>query len=311
MQVNEIWTERYRPAKYKAVLLPKAYRDYFDEMLSKGECYNILLHSSVPGTGKTCLAQTIIRELGAESRYINASLDRGIDVLREEIRNFAMTQSIVGKGKKIVFLDEFDGATPVLQDSLKGFVEQYVSNCRFIITCNKIEKIVPALREGRFNVFDFNFSKPELRTEMTGLMKGRLANILRAEKIEFEEAALDFVVKSCYPSMREMIAVVGKTAKMYGKVYMDVVETPETVRRKLYELIEKKVFKPVREYVVSESLDVSALYSYLYEEWVPTLPEEKQLAVIPVLADFQYQHNAVSDTELNFAACVVRLQEVL
>jgi DNA polymerase III delta prime subunit len=306
---SEIWVEKYRPTHVKTVVMPKSYHRYFEDMVEKGECYNVLLHSSIPGSGKTSLAKAIVNDLQADCKYLNISAQRGIDVLRDEIAQFAMTQSICSTGRKIVICDEFDGATPALQGALRAAIEEYEKNCRFILTCNYVEKIIPALREGRVNVFDFNFSKKEWKEELVPEMKKRMVAILNREKVEFDPEALDVLIDANYPSMRKMISMASKVAKLEGKLSMESISTSESERRKFYTLIESQEFVKAREMVIKNSMDVGELYSQMFREWVPSLDVQKQAAVIVQLANYQYQHNFVVDRELNFAACLAQVME--
>lgn len=308
---TDIWVEKYRPSHVKNVVMPKAYHKYFEDMVAKGECYNILLHSSVPGSGKTSLAKAIANDLQADCKYINVSSQRGIDVLRDEISTFAITKSLFATGQKIIIMDEFDGATPVLQSALRAAIEEYEQNCRFILTCNYIEKIIPALREGRLNVFDFNFSKTELREEMREETLKRLTGILQREKVEYEEEAVKVLMDKNYPSIRKMISILSKIAKTVGKVTMDSISSPESQRQKLYEFIKDKDFTGFQKHISEDSYDFGELYGQMYEEFVPQLSLQQQARVIIILADYQYNHNFVMNTELNFTACALKVMEAL
>ena len=308
---SDIWVEKYRPSHVKNVVMPKAYHKYFEEMVAKGECYNILLHSSVPGSGKTSLAKAIANDLNADCKYINVSAERGIDVLREKISTFAITKSIVSAGQKIIILDEFDGSTPVLQAALRAAIEEFEQNCRFILTCNYIEKIIPALREGRLNVFDFNFTKAELKEEMKPEMIKRLTGILDHEKVEYDIEAVKILMEKNYPSLRKMISTLAKIAKTVGKVTLESISTPESQRIGLYNLIRDTNITKLREMLNNDSYDFGELYGQMYNEFVPTLELQQQAVVIPILADYQYNHNFVIDQELNFMACIVKIWESL
>ena len=311
MNDTEIWVEKYRPAHVKHVVMPKSYHDFFGKMLESKECQNLLLYSSTPGSGKTSVAKAIANDLEADCMYINSSAERGIDVLRTDIAEFASTQSMFSTGQKIVILDECDGATAPLQQALRAAIESYEKNCRFILTCNYVEKIIPALREGRLNMFDFNFGKKEFVAELKPKMAERVKGILTKENVEFEPEAVETLVDANYPSLRKMISLVSKISRMYGKVTLENLSTPETARKELYTLIESHSFTAARDFVVKNSLDIGELYSQLYKEWLGEKPVLVQARIIPYLADFQYQHNFVIDQELNFASCMLSVMAEL
>src|SRR5271157_4321975 len=104
-----IWTERYRPKSVKSVLLPTKLKNYFNKIIETKTIPNMLFHSVKPGSGKSSLAKALCRDLGVNYLYVNTSLERGIDTLRDTIQSYATTLSVDG-GLKIAILDEFDGA---------------------------------------------------------------------------------------------------------------------------------------------------------------------------------------------------------
>lgn len=203
-----------------------------------------------------------------------------------------------------------DGATPVLQSALRAAIEEYEDCCRFILTCNYIEKIIPALREGRVQTFDFNFTNKEWREQLTRDMIKRLSMILVDRKVEYDPEAVEMIVDKNFPSMRKMISILAKTSSLYGKITLENTTSLESIREKLYACFPEKDYTKAREILIQNSLDVSELYSQMFNEWVLKLPLEYQGAIIPILADYQYKHNFVIDQELNFTACMVDVMGV-
>ena len=311
MSSSDIWVEKFRPKHVKDVVMPETYHKFFQDMLKEGVCKNILLYSSTPGSGKTSLAKAIVNDLQADCKYLNISAQRGIDTLRDEITAFATTQSFVADGKKIVICDEFDGATVALQQALRAAIETYENNCRFILTCNYVEKIIPALREGRLQMFDFNFQDEKFKKELRPKMIRRVSGTLAKQNVEYEQDAVEWIVDNNYPSLRKMISLVSKIASMYGKVTMENISTSETTRQKLYKKIEEKDLTGAREFVIKNSMDVGELYSQMWREWVNGMDIQVQAQIIPILNACQYQHNFVIDPELNFADCVLKIIGVL
>lgn len=130
-----LWVEMFRPKTVKDIVLPKEFAKYFNEIVKSGDLPNLLLCSPTPGTGKTTIAKALVHDLGAEYIYINASSENSIDIIRNQIAEFAQTMSFSG-GQKVVILDEADGLTPQFQRALRAFIEEYQASCRFILTCN-------------------------------------------------------------------------------------------------------------------------------------------------------------------------------
>jgi hypothetical protein len=144
---NYLWVEKFRPTtldssdNYKIeIILPKTYKDFFRSLIKDGQIPNLILHSNSPGSGKTSIAKAICYDIDAVYKYINVSEKGGIDTLRNEITKFASMKAFNGK-PKIVIMDEFDGASPNLQNGLRAAIEEFKNSCRFIFTCNFITKI--------------------------------------------------------------------------------------------------------------------------------------------------------------------------
>jgi DNA polymerase III delta prime subunit len=134
--VNEfLWVEKYRPQLIQDCILPNSIKKTFEDIVNGGELHNMLL-TGTAGTGKTTIAKALCYELGLDYLMINGSEESGIDTLRTKIKQFASSVSLSG-GYKVVILDEADYLNPQsTQPALRAFMEEFSSNCRFILTCN-------------------------------------------------------------------------------------------------------------------------------------------------------------------------------
>ena len=139
-----LWTERYRPTSLSECILPPRLSNQFSEIIEKGEISNMLF-TGTSGIGKTTMARVIASQLELDVMTINCSLNGGIDTLRTQIQDFAMTRSIACKGK-VIIMDESDYLTNATMASLRGFIENYSKNCRFIFTANYKNRIIEPLR---------------------------------------------------------------------------------------------------------------------------------------------------------------------
>ena len=153
MNTDFLWVEQYRPKTIDDCILPSSLKTLFSSFIKKGELSNLLL-SGTPGIGKTTVAKAICEQMNCDWIMINGSEEGGIDVLRNKIKNFASTVSLSG-GKKVVILDEADYLNPQsTQPALRGFIEEFHSNCRFILTCNFKNRIIDPLHS-RFSNIEF------------------------------------------------------------------------------------------------------------------------------------------------------------
>ena len=136
-----LWVEKYRPQKIDDCVLPESLKETFRQYIAQGELPNFLF-TGTAGVGKTTVAKALCNEIGAEYMMINGSEESGIDTLRTKIKGFASTISLTDS-KKVVILDEADYRNAnSTQPALRGAIEEFSNNCRFIITCNYKSRIL-------------------------------------------------------------------------------------------------------------------------------------------------------------------------
>ena len=155
-----LWVEKYRPQTIKDCILPDTLKETFQKIVDGGELPNMLF-TGTAGLGKTTVAKALCNELGLDWILVNASESGNIDTLRTRIKQFASTVSLQG-GYKVVILDEADYLNAQsTQPALRGFIEEFANNCRFILTCNFKNRIIEPLHS-RCGVYEFNTTKKEL-----------------------------------------------------------------------------------------------------------------------------------------------------
>lgn len=233
---------------------------------------------------------------------MNASSENSIDVVRTQIAEFAQTMSFSG-GMKIVILDEADGLTPQFQKALRAFMEEFQSNCRFILTCNYIAKIIPALRQGRTMCFDFNMAK--YRDELMPQIVKRIEGILKFEKVEYVAEVLPKVVDAYFPSIRQVIATLQQYAETHGKIDEDILSFKDVGDDLANMILEKKKLSDIRAYIEQQGMSYTDVFHTLFETFVPKC--NKKANAIQTLAEYEYRCGFSTDTTLQIAACVCEL----
>jgi replication factor C small subunit len=199
---EEIWIEKYRPVKLDQVV---GQDETIERLKSYVKTRNLphLLFSGPPGVGKTASAVSIARELFGEDLWrenfteLNASDERGIDIVRTKIKNFAKTAPIGGAGFKIIFLDEADALTSDAQSALRRTMERFSSNCRFILSCNYSSKIIEPI-QSRCAVYRF-------RRLTDVAIRKRLEYIAKDQNLSISSDGYDALIYVAQGDMRKAV----------------------------------------------------------------------------------------------------------
>lgn len=306
---EKLWSQKYRPQSVDETILPKEIKEQFARMVKDGEIPNLLLASKNPGVGKTTVALALCRELDAEVLFINASLQNGIDTLRNEIVQFCSSFSM-SDTKKVVLLDEGDQLSPTVQSALRGVLEEFSNSTSFIITCNFPHKIMEAIRS-RLTVVDFTFGS-DVKMVLAKSLVNRLFNILKAENVEFVPAVVAEIAKKNFPDFRKTLNELQRFS-LNGVIDEGVLATiaSETDFDVLFTSIKQKDFKSARKWIgETPDIDYASVYSSIYNSLVPMLEGECVPQTIVTLNEYQYKNSFVVDPELNFVACVLELMAV-
>jgi DNA polymerase III delta prime subunit len=298
-----LFAQKYRPKKVEDCIIPTATKNVVRGMLDKGEITHVLFTGG-PGMGKTTLAYAIANELGSDILYINASMDNGIDVLRTKIQAFASTMSLSDTGPKLVILDEADGATPQFQAGLKGFLEAFSSNCRFIFTANVKHKIIEPI-QSRCTIIDFSID-PQEKPKIAAQFYRRVTNILDLEKIEYEPKVVAKLVEKNFPDFRKTLNELqrfGAAGKIDSSILVD--HTSDNIKE-LVGYLKEKDFKNTRIWVgKNEDLDATTIFRGIYDVAINTMKPDSLPELVVILADYGYKSVFCIDQQVNTtAACV-------
>ena len=302
MTNNEyLWVEKYRPRKIDDCVLPASIKKTFMDMVESGEAQNLLL-SGGAGCGKTTVARALCHELDTEYIIINCSEDGNIDTLRTKIRNFASTVSISG-AKKVVILDEFDYSNAQsTQPALRGFIEEFSSNCRFILTCNFKNRIIEPLHSRCTNV-EFripNNEKPELAKQILE----RLSNILNEENVPFDDKVHAQLILKHFPDFRRIINELQRYS-VSGEIDAGILSNLGEIQlQQLISAMKGKDFTTLRKWAVDNlDNDHTRIFRKIYDGLYESFEASSIPAAVLILADYQDKASRVADQEINLTAC--------
>ena len=304
MYVKEfLFVEKYRPQTIEDCILPEGLKETFQKIVEKGELPNMMFTGSA-GVGKTTVARALCNELDLDYMLINGSEDGNIDTLRGKIKQFASTVSLQG-GQKVVILDEADYLNPQsTQPALRGFIEEFSSNCRFILTCNFKNRIIDPLHS-RCSIYEFNLGN---KAEMAQAFMARLQFILDSEHIIYDNAVIAELIMKYIPDWRRVINECQRYG-MSGHIDTGILVTlSETSIKGLMEDLKAKNFKKMRKWV-TDNIDVEStkLFRMIYDNMTSYVEPQSIPQVVLILADYSYKDSFVADHELNVVACMTEI----
>ena len=297
-----LWVEEYRPKTIDDCILPQSLKTLFQSFIEKGEISNMLF-SGTPGVGKTTVAKALCEQMNCDWIMINGSEEGGIDVLRNKIKNFASTVSLSG-GKKVVIIDEADYLNPQsTQPALRGFIEEFHANCRFILTCNFKNRIIDPLHS-RFSNIEFRVN-PKDKPRLASKLFERAVFILKEQNVDYEEKVLAELIKKYFPDFRKLINELQRYS-VSGTIDAGILVNISNENLKtLMSHLKSKDFGNMRKWVINNlDNDPVRIFRSIYDNLYETLQPETIPHAVLILADYQYKSAFVADQELNFVACL-------
>jgi DNA polymerase III delta prime subunit len=303
---NFLWVEKYRPKTIEECVLPMSLKSTFSDMVAKGEPQNLLLSGSA-GVGKTTVAKALCNEMGCDWIIINCSEEGNIDTLRTKIRQFASTVSLSGDVRKVVILDEFDYSNAnSIQPALRGAIEEFANNCRFILTCNYKSRIIEPIHS-RCTCIDFVLP-PSEKPQIAAKIMDRCSYILSNERVKFDKKVLGQLIMKHFPDMRRVLNELQRYS-VSGKIDVGILSSlQESEIKNLIISMKNKDFSSVRKWAAmnAETSPVE-VYRKIYDALGDNLENQSIPEAILILAEAQYRSAFVADQEINMMACLVQM----
>ena len=304
MTENTLWVEKYRPKTLDTYIGNDQLKDKVKNYLDSGDIPHLMLFGKA-GTGKTTLAKLLMNNINCDHLYINASDVRRVDDLIPKVRNFAST--IGFQDMKIIILDEVDFISPHSQAALRNLMETFSKHCRFILTCNFVERIIDPI-QSRCQIFQVI---PPNKNDVAK----HLHNVLTDEGIKYEMEDLKMLVNSGYPDIRRVINAAQRQS-LDGKLTIDKQSIVENdYKMKLLEILKtqdrKNAFKNIRQLMAdSKVTDFADLFRLLYDE-VDSYGSGKIADCILIIAKYELSDSQVVDKEINAMAMLIEILSVI
>jgi len=305
MSKDFLWVEKYRPTTIADCVLPGQLKQTFQSIADGGELPNMLL-TGTAGLGKTTVAKALCNQLDLDYIIINGSEEGNIDTLRGKIKQFASSVSLQG-GYKVVILDEADYLNPQsTQPALRGFIEEFANNCRFILTCNFKNRIIEPLHS-RCSVYEFNTSKKDL-ADLAAQFYKRFVYILDQEGVPYQQKAVADLIMKYAPDWRRVLNEGQRNAISGMAIDGSSVGVSSSSIDSLVVALKEKNFKAMRKWVVDNlDMDTTAIFRGVYDSMNTYVESQSIPQLVLILADYQYKDAFVADHELNIVACMTEI----
>jgi DNA polymerase III delta prime subunit len=301
---HSLWVEKYRPTTMETYIGNEHLKSKVSIYLESGDLPHLLLFGKA-GTGKTTLAKLLVNNIDCDYIYINASDENSVEVVRDKVKNFASTLGF--QELKVIILDECDYITPNAQAALRNLMETFSKHCRFILTCNYVERIIDPIQS---RCQSFQIIPPDRKQ-----IAQHLSNILDNENIKYELDNIVTIVNGGYPDIRR---VINSSQRQVVKGELKIDES--TILQNDYKLQvlevlktqdKKNSFKNIRQVLADSKItDFSDLFRLLFDtvdDWGGGHIAE----CILVLSRYQQSDAVVVDKEINIMAMFVEIIGVI
>ena len=301
---HTLWVERYRPVSLENYIGNEHLKTKVSKYISTGDIPHLLLHGKA-GTGKTTLAKLLVSNIDCDQMYVNASDENNVETVRNKIKMFA--SSVGFKDLKVIILDECDFLTPNAQAALRNLMETFSKHCRFILTCNYVERIIDPIQSRCQSFQIIPPSKKEVAIHTS--------QILNTEGISFENEQIVTMVNSSYPDIRRIINAVQRNI-VDNRLIVDTESLVQNdYKLQVLEILQtqdkKNAFKNLRQLLADSQIrDYADLFRLLYDE-IDSYGKGHIAEVILTIAKYELSDAQVVDKEINAMAMLIEILNII
>ena len=301
---HTLWVERYRPVSLENYIGNEHLKTKVSKYISTGDIPHLLLHGKA-GTGKTTLAKLLVSNIDCDQMYVNASDENNVETVRNKIKMFA--SSVGFKDLKVIILDECDFLTPNAQAALRNLMETFSKHCRFILTCNYVERIIDPIQSRCQSFQIIPPSKKEVAIHTS--------KILNTEGISFENEQIVTMVNSSYPDIRRIINAVQRNI-VDNQLIVDTESLVQNdYKLQVLEILQtqdkKNAFKNLRQLLADSQIrDYADLFRLLYDE-IDSYGKGHIAEVILTIAKYELSDAQVVDKEINAMAMLIEILNII
>ena len=301
---HSLWVERYRPVSLENYIGNEHLKTKVSKYISTGDIPHLLLHGKA-GTGKTTLAKLLVSNIDCDQMYVNASDENNVETVRNKIKMFA--SSVGFKDLKVIILDECDFLTPNAQAALRNLMETFSKHCRFILTCNYVERIIDPIQSRCQSFQIIPPSKKEVAIHTS--------SILNTEGISFNNEQIVTMVNSSYPDIRRIINAVQRNI-VDNQLIVDTESLVQNdYKLQVLEILQtqdkKNAFKNLRQLLADSQIrDYADLFRLLYDE-VDSYGKGHIAEVILTIAKYELSDAQVVDKEINAMAMLIEILNII
>lgn len=309
--LDKLWVEKYRPKNLDDLIFEnESDKKFFRNVIKTGQLPNVLFYG-IQGTGKSTLSKILKSELNvndADVLLVKCSKETGVDNLREKVSRFAECMPI--GNFRLVQMEEADKLSEAGQDALRHIIEDNSDNCRFIFTCNYVNRIKEPVRS---RLQEFNFKAPEKDAVIL-----KMAEILENENIDVDASleSLEKIVDTCYPDIRKTIQVLSQCVDDGKIIWKTDLAENNDYKFQLLDLMIAGKFDSIRKLVcssVNNIAEIEELYKWLYQN-IHKVPKfknnEEQKKAIITIADYLDKHSRSVHADITLDALFCSLEAI-